>query len=859
MDTTAKTQASASANCGAGVVLPQQWLCVMALAVVACGGDRQPWVHALALLVIGLTLLGFARQRLGPPAVVTTCLWVMTLVPLWHLLPELMGGLGEPWRHELQQEWGLSFSATVSPQWRVTLEGWLGLLAALAWSQICLMATWNERQSRRALWTLAMGVAALALLSLLEQRGFLRIPLWPRGLPGSNLEPSAGFGPFANPNHSSSLFAMGVVLCAAAAFDGFQRRRLRGWIALLGLGACLAAIMANSSRAGLLLALLGLVLWLGTSAMSGGRRLRLAVLFVVMAAGLSVAFLSGSRSVRRLVESSDSAVWPQDLRLLVMRECATWSLQAPWIGRGLGQFAYTFPLLTEGGMSETRVIHPESDLLWGFFEGGLWLALPALFLVGWCLRRGDPWWESQRRRQRQHSRSAKRIRRAMGLAALMGLLHGLVDVPLHNFGYFLFLALLLCISVRGELVQGVSSVSARLWALTVSLGLLCWGAAWLCSVALPDHAPPLASGALWHHQRALEAAKLGRPRQAMTEINQAIAMTPMEYRWYFLRAQLHLVMGGEPAVAMEDFGRARALEPHLALIGIEEGAYWLRFEPSLALVAWAEALRRYPENSRWSSLRFRQMMEKSMDQPELHDQLWTLANTVPRQLIYLQLQPAGEHWSRCLEQFLLRHPQLEDLALWQSRLLFQLWERKGDVQAAVAWLGQRPQLESQGWPLLARVQARNGNFTAACELVMRHFEGLLKWTGESNERSGLSLEALQRAVVLSPQDARRGVELLRAQWAAGEWDAALRNAERMKALSDAPQFLGLARAAILFRMGRSREAWQSFEPMIEPSLVVGEHSPNDDEGTPMTWSSRILPPEALARPRPQPVKALLRF
>lgn len=821
---------------------PEVLRVLLGLAVVFAGGDRQPWVYGLALVLMGVGVW------LRPPDWVlpTRQRWVLLallLLPLLHFMPSGLLGPPPPWREMLIQEWGITPSPTSASQWMVSLESWFGLVVAVGWFMASIRGAVADHAPRDALRLLAAGVALLALLSLMERAQWISLPWWPRGLAGGpRVE---GFGPFANPNHSSSLFALGLLWCAAAAQDALRRRESSGWLHGLGGLACAACVMVNSSRAGLLLGLLGMTLWLGTIAIRGGKRVRLVVLFAVVLASVSVVMLSGGRAGQRLLGSSLGSQLSSDLRGIIARESAWLCLNHPWLGRGLGGFGWEFGLQSRGGLSESRVIHPESDLLWGLFEGGLVVVLPTVFLLGWLLRCGESWWEP-RRRHHHGSASMRRIRRTLGLSVLLALVHGLVDVPLHHFAYGTLLAIALGMSIRPETLR----VGHDFWTLLLSrlcaLLTLGWGLAWV-HASVRGQPPPLASGALWCHDRAVESSRDGRFRQALKWVNEAIERTPLEYRWYFLRAQLHLVMRQDQASAMEDFGRARTLEPHLALMCMEEGAFWLRYDPSMALVPWEEALRRYPENSHWASLRYREMMVRSEGMEELRESLWRLAAKSSWQLIFLQLQEAGELWQRCQNEFLLRHPGLSDLSESQARFFLLLWENRGSAADAAAYLTEHPDLVEVGWPLMARAKVRDADFRGACELVMRHQSDLLQWNHVEVGQTGLSVAALQRAVVLNPLDARRAVELIKAQWAIEDWSGALNSVERASALPQAPAILLHAKIALLVKLQRHREAWELMQPLVGRDLPMAADDGGEDHSSPMTWAR-----QPVSSPLPKP-------
>ena len=81
--------------------------------------------------------------------------------------------------------------------------------------------------------------------------------------------------------------------------------------------------------------------------------------------------------------------------------------------------------------------------------------------------------------------------------------------------------------------------------------------------------------------------------------NETIAYTdrglkwaPLDWQLYFLRALGKVGARKTTASAVDDFRRARFLEPNGFEVPFEEGNFWLSRRPILAVTAWREALRR---------------------------------------------------------------------------------------------------------------------------------------------------------------------------------------------------------------------------------------------------------------------------
>ncbi|MES2597892.1 MAG: O-antigen ligase family protein [Verrucomicrobiota bacterium] len=801
---------------------------IVVMMIVFFGAGREPWARGLALLLMGgAMVIAPPRMKLRP--LPSLMLVILALVPGVGLLPASWFGGIEQWRNTLGQEWGISMPSTLSPEWRLTLEAWLVTLVGVAWFWCCLAQNFSDGGRRLLLRLLCLAVLPLAVLTLMDKAGWVDVSWWPRGHADAATRDAPGFGPFANQNHTSSLFAWMSVLCAAAMVDAFKRGS-RLWIVFgAGVLLLLRCIMVNSSRAGLLLFFIGMTLWLATTAMRRGVMRKLVVTLAIIVAVVSIAIASGSRLGERLTEKSLNASLSSDLRLWLAGHVVRASADAPWSGRGLGIFDHVFPQVCDGFYPDTRTMHPESDLLWALFEGGLFLVLPCLILTGWLFQTSGPWMSSGRKRKHsQDSRSGRRVRRAFGIAAGLALLHGVFDVPLHNFGYFVVFSLVTAQAVRGRYltarIQPALSLAFRGAGLAVAL----WGALWM-AFAFGWTEVSTASGATLFHDRAVAEAARGQRAEAMRLINRAIELTPLQYRWYFLRAQLHLVMRHGSAVALEDFGRVRALEPRYGPVCFEEGRYWLFFDPPMALIPWQEGMRRYPREFANAMPRFQEMVLEAAPFPEIRQQLWKVADRPSLQLVFLAHVSGGEFWLKCQKEVMAQYPGLVGMNEPQKRFFFRLWQVKGVLKEMVAYLQDHPSLQPFGWQAVARDLAASGKFEEAYKLAAR----FLPTQARSATLMASDIPRLERALVLNPIDPLPGVELYYAQRAGGDLKSARKTLERVMGLPNSPDFLPREMASVLAASGDMRGAWEMMQGLFDKEGV--EVSVLDD-----------APPEAIS-------------
>src|SRR5207248_5195468 len=80
--------------------------------------------------------------------------------------------------------------------------------------------------------------------------------------------------------------------------------------------------------------------------------------------------------------------------------------------------------------------------------------------------------------------------------------------------------------------------------------------------------------------------------EAINLTTRALNWAPLDWELYYLRATAEVGQHEPAQKALDDFRRARFLEPNSDSVPLQEGFVWLRVRQDLALVAWREALRR---------------------------------------------------------------------------------------------------------------------------------------------------------------------------------------------------------------------------------------------------------------------------
>ena len=776
-----------------------------ALPVLAClfGAGREAWSKGLITLLLALVLICFAPKRKLPPLALFGLLGAI-LAPLLSFLPGSWLPQSAAWRTSLVQDWGIQLSKTLTPQAAVTLEAWLFFAVCCLWLGWCLTRGFSDLQRRAMIHLLAFGGVLLCLLSILEGSKWIEIPWWPR----NSKEWGNAFGPFANRNHISSIAAMTCVLCAAAGQDA-HRRKSRLWLpCLLGFIPPLICLYMNSSRAGLILLFLGMTGWIGTIAMRRGFFQKLAVSTSLVFIIATLLVMSGGNVSKRLTEKGMAEFASDNGRSSLFVECLKMTLESPWTGIGLGNFADVFP--QSSGMSEhvRRFLHPESDLLWLLAEGGLLTLLPALLLLFWIFLSTGPWFG--KKKKRQSGMQDRRLRNAAAIVFSLGVIHGLGDVPSHGLGYALFMALLAGIAIRPRRLPQMAAMPQRLAFRLGGVMLLALGAAWT-AVALGHPVLPGTSAAEALRGRAAKLADSGSPAGALPLMDQAIAMAPMDFRYYYERACLRLRLGQPKEDALLDFSRSRALDPVYALLCYSEGVYWLDFDSQYAVVGWREFLHRYPEAAPGDYGAYRQMLSYSYQRPELREPLWTLATTSELKFEFLRTVQTREEFELCLRSLLVQQPDLRGLEPAQRGNLFDLWYQHGNQEALISALETNRKWRDDGWRILAEHYARNSDFQRACQTAIPYLPSVIRTApGTSTD-----IPALERALLYNPTDARRGIDLFQAQKTQGDIDGALRTLEKVAALPNAPAYVRQEIATLHMMKQDFRRAWENLREAMQ--------------------------------------------
>lgn len=392
--------------------------------------------HGIMLGAVGLLIL------LRPPAFFVPRLWwglacVFVLASSAAFLPAAW--FPTPgWRTQLGLL-GVSTGPCVAIQWRQAAEG-LALQAAILFAGLWLA---GHRVSapgvRNGSIAFAIGVAVYAIIARLVQDT------------SSPDQAAASFGFFPNRNHTATYMAMGVLCGLGTTLQAFRNQHfIRMAIAGTATAVCLWAVTSWSvSRAGVLLVLIGLAIWIPLLGKSYLGRHGLWALGLTLLTAIGGFVLGESQVKQRLVGTLETlekvaAAPPEqglpqeneasasgsgadfDARIPIFRDTLRLIQAFPLTGVGVRQYTHVLPQYRRhtllAGANGTGYLHPESDWLWVAAESGVPAMLALAALVGLALRKALRGVIDGRDRA---------LRASCLVAAMLVPIHGLFDVPGH--------------------------------------------------------------------------------------------------------------------------------------------------------------------------------------------------------------------------------------------------------------------------------------------------------------------------------------------------------------------------------------------------------------------------------------------
>jgi len=777
--------------------VPAQWarsffLALLPVLAVFLGGSTSKWAEGIIVAFFGVFLI-FQPPRRSLGWKINATFLAFALCGLVSFLPQT-GFFTPDWRTALTNDFGIALPTTVTPQPWLTAGCFASLVAGLCWLYRVSAQQLELRVARFQLRLFASGIVAIAALSILLYLTHHSIPSWnnPRN-----------FGPFLNRNQTADLFGVTSVLILASAQDDIRHGRKRWALWGIALIIVIAAICLNFSRAGIVILVAASAIWIATVALRLGApvragaacRISLAVSFLLLL--LSALLIAGGQTIARFhLQKFAGTDFSSDFRWPIFHDAWQLIRSSPWVGLGLGNFESIFAIFRDASHGNTRAFHPESDWLWIWSELG-WIALPVIVLGAVLLiRRVAP----------LQVGTNQRFRLAALIGALMFALHGLVDVSGHRVGTAYSAMFLLGLSLHRptqlQVSKTISWTFRFLGVAFLAIGLA-WTTAWRSIALLPG-----AVGVGNAKQLAVVASRGYNFGEAINLTTRALNWAPLDWELYYLRATAEIGQREPAQKALDDFRRARFLEPNSESVPLQEGFAWLRARPDLALMAWREALRR-------AGTERKDIFRTIMFTAKLRD---PAARQIIRQLAFSEhdlalvyfAQLNAEEFRPAFSKFFDADPDLVAMKPEEKRELFQLWDSRGDINALIAAVNKHPDWLQFTWRTVAKYRGSSGDFRGACEL-MEKFDANVAFPPEE---TGQSIEQLRERVYRNTNNFSAAYTLYRQQMNRGLIDDALATIRHFTVGRKPPAYFHLLEAqawAAKKNWERSWDAWQAFE------------------------------------------------
>jgi tetratricopeptide (TPR) repeat protein len=691
------------------------------------------------------------------------------------------------WRVDAIQSVGLELPSSLSIQPWISFEAWLMAVAGFAWLYAALQWKVNLPGRRWLFFWLSIVLSVIAGIVVCGNLVGARYP---------GAEEAVVFSFFPNPNQTANFLLLGGITTFAYAMEGI---RTRDPLPLMGVPAsalCLGGLFLLGSPVVALLYFAGSLLWLLVSLRVRSWPspfkigLPLAIIFcslVLLKSDRAMDLISGFATSYSQINQGEHLKIFQDTTKLV--------LDAPLSGVGLGSFSAVFPQYREASASYLPVLHPQSDFLWLVSEGGL-LAVGFLivFLIAYALRcRGIT------------EGGSGNYRLFALVAVIIFLLHGLVDVPGHSPGavYFAILFAALAMPSRGLPKISLPIAFWRIPGVTlIAFGLMWLGAGafntpWHTSVRVANYKEEIRS-----HASALDHAA------ASLAVNSWLALSPLDWRGYFQRAELILSNTKDQDEAASDFTRARFVEPISGTVSFEEGIVWLPHNATRAISAWRETFLREMEDM--DSV-FDRMLEQAASL-EMREKMARLSEINPHLRARYLSSLKGEALISEISHELSKDPPLSDFDMRQRSRIVENWIKHGDLISANAFLLEYGESLENSWWLRSLLLQKQANFKESLDLIRKNIDAPKLPKMQKNE---VAFIRLLREHAAAPNDAEKGIALIYIYVAQGDYGKALPIIDRLLE-GDSPNLnLCYWRGECLYRMQEYSESCDAFGDYLE--------------------------------------------
>jgi O-antigen ligase len=628
------------------------------LPVLACflGGATQKWEEGVIITLLALWLLVRPpRFSLG----LLTNLILFTLLILaavaflpgrWFFQPD--------WRAALVNDFEIQLPSTVTPQPWITLSYLVSFVAGLSWLYIVSTQDLELREVRFQLRLFTGGVALLAATCIALYVARTTLPFW---------QNEQNFRPFPSRTQTGDLFGLTAIVILACAQDDLRKRRKRWIVWILALVLVGAAMLLNFSRSGIAILVAGSAFWLGALAFRQRSPWRLALgisLLLLLLLLTALLLFSGQTFERFHLHDFGGASISTDFRWQIFHDTFRLIRNSPWCGIGFGNFESIFAIFRDASLSGPRALHPESDWLWLWTELGWPAVVLTIFGIALLVSRVFP----------LRAGTNQGYRLAALIAAVLFAIHGTVGVSGHQIGTAFAAVFLLGLSGYRPLALRESKRASILFRF-VGLLLL---AAGLSLVVAARSAKLLPGSVAVSSAKQLSAVanREGNYSETIALTTRALRSAQLDWQLYLTRAIAEAELK-ETTNAVDDFRRARLLEPIAHEVPLAEGNAWLPYRPMLAVTAWREALRRAGplRPAVYTSM----LGDASLRNPEVSPILEAIGLSEHDLALPYLNRVSDASFNRALAQLLRNDPNLQSFIETEKLALFAFWRRpRGD-------------------------------------------------------------------------------------------------------------------------------------------------------------------------------------
>jgi hypothetical protein len=762
------------------------------LPVLACflGGATQKWEEGLVITLLALCLVVRPpRFSLGALTnLVLLTLFILTAVAFlparWFFQPE--------WRAAFVNDFGIQLPSTLTPQPWITLSYLASFAAGLSWLYVVSTQDLELREARFQLRLFTSGIVLLAAICIAFYLAHTALSFWHN---------EQNFGPFPNRNQTGDLFGLTAIMILACGEDDLRKRRKRWIVWILAMVLIVIAIVLNFSRSGIGILFAGSALWLGAFAFRqrSPSRPALGVSFLLLL--LTALLLFGGQTFERFhLRDFGSVGILTDFRWQILHDTFRLIRNSPWCGIGFGNFESIFAIFRDASLSD-RPAHPESDWLWLWTELG-WPSV-VLTIVGIALlvSRVFP--------LRVGTNQGYRL--ATLIAVLLFAIHGIVNVSGHRMGTAFAAVFLLGLSLHRPLSLKTSQWTSILFRF-VGLVLLAVGLS-LVVAAHGDKLLPGSVGLASAKQLSAVADREGNFSETIALTTRALRWAPLDWQLYSSRAIAEVELK-QTQNAVDDFRKARFLEPIAYEGPLAEGNAWLPYRPMLAVTAWREALRR--AGSLRSEVYTSMLSDASLRSPEVSPILEAIGLSEHDLALPYLNRISDASFNRALAQVLRNDPNLQSFSETEKLALFAFWSERGDLEEISRAVEQHPDWLRYAWLGIAKYKASKNDFRAGYELTQRYGEPVALPRVATN----FSLQDLEKRFAAAPNNYGIGYELYRAQIQNGRVDDALLTACHFSERPSSPAYFHFLEAqcwAEKQNWERAWNAWQAFHAAEAPA------------------------------------------